>query len=836
MRNHSSSAGITMFICTIGLLASVLAAHAASISGPSAPGVGPGERLGQRILLPNQWYLDPVGDQRQLGYFPMNMRLSPDGKYLAVLHCGASDHELMVFETGRVRPISTTAFPNSYYGLVFSSDGSKVYISGGESEVIHVYSFADGYLYAPETVRIAPERERKVPGGMDISPDGKLLATTENWGNAVDIIDVASLSVIARVPFESEARPYDCKFSRDGKTLYASLWGKAAVAVIDVLAPDAGAPVRIPTGDHPNEMALTRNGKRLFVANANANTVSVIDTAAGRVVETLNTALYPDSLEGSTPNSLDFSPEGTQLFVANADNNSVVVFDISEFGQSKPVGSIPVGWYPTSVRVSKGGETLYVANGKGFSPVANPQGPNPYLRVGKRRTFEQHIKLMLPGTLSIVPMPTAEEFSDYTARVYACSPYRRDQQPVAAPPKNNPVPATVGGPSPIKYCIYIIKENRTYDQVFGDIPEGNGDPSLCLFPEKYSPNHHAIAREFVLLDNFYVESQVSADGHEWSTGAYATDFVQKTWPSVYGGHGLAYPSEGAFPIAFPSAGYIWDKCREANVSYRSYGEFIDNARVVGEPGSTNVEALKGHFDPYYRSYDLDYLDIDRAKRFIEEFEELVREKELPSFIIMSLPNDHTAGTRTGSYTPRAMVADNDLALGMVIEAVSKSPVWKETTIFVVEDDAQNGPDHVDAHRTVALVASPYTRGRGKDSTFYSTASMLRTMELILGLQPMSQFDAGARPMYNAFRSTPDTRPYECRPVPEEMRFRKNSPDAWGIELSARLNLEKQDAADDILFNEIIWRSIKGGDSPMPAPVRAAFVRPIESDEDKKPHT
>jgi phospholipase C len=341
----------------------------------------------------------------------------------------------------------------------------------------------------------------------------------------------------------------------------------------------------------------------------------------------------------------------------------------------------------------------------------------------------------------------------------------------------------VGDASPIKHCIYIIKENRTYDQVLGDMPEGNGNGDLCLFPEKYTPNHHALAREFVLLDNFYVESQVSADGHEWSTGAYATDFVQKTWPSSYGGHGLRYPSEGAFPIAFPTAGYIWDRCHQAGVSYRSYGEFIDNAREVGKPGTTNVESLKNHFDPYFRSYDLDYLDIDRAARFIDEFETFVNSGTLPQFIIMRLPNDHTAGTKIGSHTPRAMVADNDLALGMVVEAVSRSAIWKETAIFVVEDDAQNGPDHVDAHRTVAFVASPYTHGRGRDSTFYSTASMLRTMELILGLEPMSQFDAGARPMYNAFHSTPDTRPYECRPVPEEMRSRRNSPDMWGTEQS-----------------------------------------------------
>ena len=830
MGNRSSLNRFVVLTIAAGVFISAFCGAGFGDSETGSSGVRPGERPGQRILLPTQWYLDPVGDQRPLGDFPMNMRLSPDGRYLAVLHCGAGQHELMVFDTTETRLTSRIVMPNCYYGLAFSHDGSKVYISGGETEVVYRYTFADGYLHTPETVRIAREDARKVPGGIDVSPDDTLLAVTENWGNALDFIDIAAQRVTDRVRFGKEARPYDCKFSPDGKTVYVSLWGKSAVAFVDVDAPDASVPKTVATGDHPNEMVLTADGTRLFVANANVNTVSVIDTAAGRVVETLNTALYPDSLEGSTPNSLAISLDGTRLFVANADNNSIAAFDISRPGQSAPLGFIPVGWYPTSVRVSNDGETLYVANGKGFSPVANPEGPHPYWRTDRRRSFEQHVKLMLPGTLSIVPMPTAAEFVEYTGRVYACSPYRRDKQPVAEPQEGSPIPAKVGEPSPIKHCIYILKENRTYDQVLGDMPEGNGDADLCLFPEKYTPNHHAIAREFVLLDNFYVESQVSADGHEWSTGAYATDFVQKTWPSVYGDHGLRFPSEGAFPIAFPSAGYIWDKCREAGVSYRSYGEFIDNAAEVGRPGTTNVESLEGHFDPYFRSYDLEYLDVDRAKRFIEEFDAFVEKGTLPQFIIMRLPNDHTSGTKIGTYTPRAMVADNDLALGMVVEAVSKSAVWNETAIFIVEDDAQNGPDHVDAHRTVAFVASPYTRGRGRDNTFYSTASMLRTIELALGLQPMSQFDAGARPMYNAFRSEPDTRPYSCRPVPEEIRSRKNLEGAWGADLSAKLNLEKEDSADDILFNDIIWRSIRGADSPMPPPVRAAFIHPIEPDE------
>jgi YVTN family beta-propeller protein len=819
------------------------------ISGSQESPLRPGEIEPNRVLLPNQWYLDPVGDDRPLGQFPMNMQLSPDGRYLAVAHCGAGDHEIKVFRTGGNALVSSVVLLNVYYGIAFSPDGTRLFVSGGEDEVVHTFDFVEGFLSNPASIRIAPVKERHVPCGMEVSPDGTWLAVTETWGNAVGVWNIETGAMRWRHDFGAESRPYDCAFSPDGARLYASLWGQAKVAIVPLEGDGIGEPILVETGDHPNELLLTADGSRLFVANANVNTVSVIDTGSLRVTETLNTALYPDALEGSTPNSLAISPDGGRLFIANADNNSVAVFDISEPGKSRSLGAIPVGWYPTSVRVSSDGSTIYVANGKGFSSNANPRGPNPYMRDDTRRTYEQHAKLMTPGALSIIPMPSAEQMPALTARVRACSPYREDKAPVAAPGAGNPIPAQIGEPSPIKYCIYVIKENRTYDQIFGDMPEGHGDPGLCLFPETYTPNHHALAREFVLLDNFYVESQVSADGHEWTTGAYATDFVQKTWPSSYGGHGLTYPSEGRWPIAYPNAGYIWDKCREAGVSYFSFGEFIDNPKrketdlaqeetgtielsdleAYYEPATTLVETLQGHFDPYYNGWDLDYLDVDRAKRFISEFHRMLDEGSLPQFTIVRLPNDHTSGTKEGSFTPRAMVADNDLALGMIVEAVSKSAVWPETAFFIVEDDAQNGPDHIDAHRTVAIVVSPYTRGRGVDHTMYSTASMLRTMELILGLQPMSQYDAGALPMYNTFQATADSSSYTCRPVPEEMRNVRNSADAWGADLSARLNFEKEDAADDLVFNEIVWRSIKGADHPMPAPVRAAFVFPVDDE-------
>ena len=356
-----------------------------------------------------------------------------------------------------------------------------------------------------------------------------------------------------------------------------------------------------------------------------------------------------------------------------------------------------------------------------------------------------------------------------------------------------------------------------------------------------TPNHHKLVRQFVLLDNFYCEGEVSADGHMWSMAAYATDYVEKVWPLTYRrGPGAddkskkitGYPSEGdKDSLERPAGGYIWDRAAEANVSYFSFGEWVQNGKTPDDPAKARVKALEGHFDPKFRGYDLEYPDVKRADRFIEKLKEWEKDGDLPRLTILRLPNDHTSGTRVDKLTPTAMVADNDLALGRVVEAVSKSKFWKETAIFVVEDDAQNGPDHVDAHRTVALVISPYTKRRFVDSTMYSTASMLRTMELILGLRPMSQFDAAARPMYHSFQPTPDLGTYE-HVVPDVDREEKNQPTAWGTKQSEQFDLSTEDAADDLLFNEVIWRSVKGARSPMPAPVRSAFVFPhLKKDDD-----
>jgi DNA-binding beta-propeller fold protein YncE len=823
-------AATTALLLSAGLLLTLTRAQEAVAPKPAAPPrLLPGVQPGGAVLLPNQWSLHPAGKQIALGDFPVNLALHPGGRYLAVLHAGYGEHEVAVIDLERQKIVSRVTLRQAFYGLCFAPDGRRLFASGGETEVVHFFDFADGYLGRHSEVRVAPEGEKFVACGLAVNDTGGKLFVAGPWGGCVRVLplDESNVSWIT-VPTGKDSYPYTCLPDKSGKYAYVSLWNQARVAVVRLS--DWGVVDRWPTEQHPTEMALSPDGKRLYVACANSTKVSVLDTARGEGLETIACSLYPSARVGNTPNSVALTPDGQMLFVANADNNNVAVFNVAEPGKAKPLGFIPVGWYPTSVRYNPADKHLYVANGKGTTPLANPQGPNPLLP--PNATVRQYIAGLFHGTLSVIDLPTPARMAEYSKQAYACSPLRRDDGVTAAVPEGNPIPGKVGDPSPIKHVIYVIKENRTYDQVFGDVKEGNGDPNLCLFGEKVTPNHHRLAREFVLLDNFYCDGEVSADGHEWSMGAYATDFVEKAWPVVYRGgvkDKIGYPSEGQYAIATPAGGYIWDRCAEAKLTYRSYGEYIDNGKKPGDPGKAAVKGLEGHFDPKFRGFDLDYPDQKRADRFLEELADFEKHDNLPRFIVLRLPNDHTSGTKPGAPTPTAQVADNDLALGRVVEGVSRSKFWKETAIFVIEDDAQNGSDHVDAHRTVALAISPYCRRGHVDSGLYSTSSMLRTMELILGLKPMSQFDAAARPMYGSFQAKADARPYQ-HVVPDADLKETNKKTAWGAKLSEGFDLTREDAADDLRLNEVIWRSVRGPDSPMPPPVRAAFVFPHRKKE------
>jgi hypothetical protein len=435
------------------------------------------------------------------------------------------------------------------------------------------------------------------------------------------------------------------------------------------------------------------------------------------------------------------------------------------------------------------------------------------------------------GTVQIVDIEKHRaDLRKLTEQVFKNCPYNDDLLAKAKPSRSGSVvPAQVGAGSPIKHVIYIIKENRTYDQVLGDMPKGNGDARLTLFGKDVTPNHHKLADEFALLDNLYCDAEVSRDGHAWSNAAYATDFVEKLWPASYAGKSDAPYTEAATP----ASGYIWDMCKTKGLTYRSYGEYASQEDETA-PMTARVPGLMGHVSPKYLNWGA--RDPENAKEFIREFDEYVANyeiddpgKRLPSFIVMGLPEDHTAGTRPGRPTPRAAVASNDYGLGLIVDRVSHSPYWKETAIFVIQDDSQDGPDHVDARRTVGFVLSPYTKRNSVDSTFYTTSSMLRTMELLLGLPPMSQYDAAAIPMYNALSDTADLTPYE-HVEPTIDLAEVNMKTAWGADASEKMNLAELDEAPMDELNEIIWKSIHGADSEMPLPVHRFAAASLASAE------
>lgn len=835
----------------------------------------PGRKADGSVLLPNRWSLLPAGTQIDVADLPVNIAVHPEGRFAAVLHCGYSAHEIHVIDIAKAAVVQRVKVDEAFYGIEFAESGRRLYASGAGNEVVRVFDFerSSGALGAEQRIALRDVKERGIPAGLALSANADSLYVANVLGQNVARVDLSNPSApVVDIGFGANVRPpkavnpsdekttpsldersvvkraeaaldpadpaapypYACRLDERRGRLYVSLWAQSEVAVIDLKTNLVTA--RWKTEEHPNEMLLTKNGRLLYVANAHRNTVTVIDTEQGVAVETIWAALHPKSPPGATPNSLALSPDEKLLFVANANINTLAVCDVSVRGKSRSLGFIPTGWYPTSVRVTPDGKKLLVANGKGISSKANPNGPQP----GRKRppgTTDEYIGGLFKGTVSIIDIPGREAFLSqleaYTAQAYRCSPLGKGDAPTSFRPKDSPVPGSLGEASPIKHCIYIVKENRTYDQVFGDVKEGNGDPNLCLFPRNVTPNHHKLAKEFVLLDSFYVEGEVSADGHEWSMAAYASDYVEKFWPLSYGhskSKKYSYPSEGHVPIATPAGGYLWDSAAEAKVTFRTYGEFVQNGKKIGDPCTARLKSLEGRFDPGFRSFDMDYPDCKRADRFISELKRFEQEGEMPRLQVVRLSQDHTSGTSPGKWTPTACVAENDLALGRLVEAVSHSKFWATTAIFVVEDDAQNGPDHVDAHRTVALAISPYIRRGSVDSTMYSTSSMLRTMELILGMRPMSQFDAAAMPMYRSFQSKADVRPYNAAHAEVDVE-EVNSKLAWGSARSKKMNFLREDAADDLALNEIIWRSVRGSENKMPAPVRAAFVFARAGDKD-----
>jgi YVTN family beta-propeller protein len=776
-----------------------------------------------KLSLPNGWGLTPVGRSLPLGDLPLNIAVSRSRKLMAVTNNGQSVHSIQLIDPDTEQQLDSVIVPKSWYGLTFSADEKKLYLSGGHDNWILVYSINNRKLALQDSIILGPKWPNKIgPAGIAIDDARQILYVVTREDKMLYVVDLATKRTMQKYQLAGEA--YACLLSPNKKELYISCWGCDRVYVFDTHKNNITA--EIPVGDNPNELCLNSKGTYLYVANSNDNSVSVIDVAARKQIETLNTALYPDAPSGSTTNGLALSRNEKTLYIANADNNCLSVFDVSEPVKSKSKGFIPVGWYPTNVKLI--GKKIFVSNGKGFSSKANFWGPNPF---GNKQTVEHHegdpalpkgvqyIGGLFQGTMSIVDEPTPAQLAVYSQVVYRNTPYNKAKELLTLGEEGNPVPRRVGDPSPIKYVFYVIKENRTYDQVLGDMKEGNGEPRLVLFGENITPNQHALAREFVLLDNFYVDGEVSADGHNWTMGAYATDFLEKNWVSSYGGRGGSYNGEGTREVANNKGGFIWDHCKRGGVSYRSYGEFVDD-------GKPNIPVLKGHVCPYFTGYDNTVQDTTRFYQWKRDFDSLLNVNAVPRFNSVRFSNDHTEGLRKGRPTPYAHVADNDLAVGLFVEYLSKSPIWKETAIFIVEDDAQNGADHVDAHRSTAYVAGGFVKRRLVDHTMYSTSSILRTMELILGIPPMTQYDAAAEPMWRCFSATTDPRPFKAVPANIDLHERNTAMNEWQLR-SEKFDLTKEDRVPDLEFNIVLWHGLKGSDVPFPGPKRAAFYKPIK---------
>jgi YVTN family beta-propeller protein len=807
------------------------------------------DSMGQKkVLLPNGWSLMPAGHSLPLGDLPLNIAVSSSRRYLAVTNNGQSTQTIQLIDAVKERILDSVIIPKSWLGLAFSADEQFLYASGGNDNRILKYKISAGdkhgapgdhaqKLVLVDSIALGKRWPEKIsPAGLAIDDRRGLLYVVTKDNNSLYIVDLGGKTVVQR--FELGGEAYTCILSKDGSELYITCWGCDRLLVFDTRH-RRFAGEGIPVGDNPNDMCLTKNGRWLFVANANDNSVSVIDIRERKVVETLNAALYPNSLPGSTTNALALSGDEKTLYVANADNNCLAVFDVSKPGAGSSKGFIPVGWYPTAVQVIGG--RIWVANGKGMSSMANPFGPNPIARRQEvnyqrgdlhRAQPVQYIAGLFKGTMSIIPEPDQQQLADYSARVYQNTPYTKMGEMAASGEAGNPIPMKVGDRSPIRYVFYFIKENRTYDQVLGDCREGNGDTSLVLFGERVTPNQHALVKEFALLDNFYVNAEVSADGHNWSMGAYATDYLEKTWPTAYGGRGGEYDAEGNRAIANNKGGFIWDDCQRAGVSYRSYGEFGEGngAKKNGQPNPL-VTALRGHYCASFTGWDLSVPDTTRFSEWRADFDSLVAAGGLPQLNVIRIGNDHTAGLRRGQPTPFAYVADNDLAVGEFVEYLSKSPIWNESVVIILEDDAQNGPDHVDAHRSPCYMAGGLVRRHFIDHTMYTTTSVLRTIELILGIPPMTQYDAAATPMWKCFTAVADPTPYVALPANIDLREKNVAVNEWSRK-SAGLDLTREDRVPDHLFNEILWKGIKGDRAPLPVPKRAAFVRSVrETDDD-----
>ncbi|QGY43429.1 beta-propeller fold lactonase family protein [Maribellus comscasis] len=797
------------------------------------------------ILVPSNQLLNPAGFQVIMPGRPVDLVPIPGKNLIAVKNKNSLDL-IRISDRTIVQSLEIPGSGSSVTGIYYSEKNSRLYLTDAGNR-IHTASLDDSNIMKWETPIVLPQPAaggNSFPGGLAFDEQQNTILVTLSRNNSVALIDMADALIteipVGIAPFDvvlkSESKAYVTNWGgrvpKEGESTYNSsgsqvlvdpetgIANSGSVSVIDLNKFTEEKSIEV--GLHPSGMVFNADKSLLFVACANSDIISVIDTESDEVVEEISVRMNHELPFGSSPNALAISPDGETLYVANGTDNAVCVVEATEPFSIK--GYIPTGWYPGSVAVDNSGTNLYVANVKGIG--SRNQRTD-------RKGYNSHDHM---GSISIIPLPSEDELKAMTEIAIKNNSLSPNNTYVNSKNKKVAVPVLPGQTSHFKHVVYIIKENRTYDQVFGDMPQGDGDTSLVHFGYEVTPNHHKLAETFILMDNYYCSGILSADGHQWTNEAFVTDYIEKS----FGGFTRSYPYDGDDALAYASSGFIWDNVLKNGLTFRNYGEFVNavikprnasftdiyndflnGTKNVSIRAEANLEQLKPYICPTFIGFPNKVPDVYRANEFSKELQEFEKNNNFPNFIIMLLPNDHTSGTRPGVPTPRAAVADNDLALGQIIEAISNSRFWKETCIFVTEDDPQAGLDHIDGHRTVGMVISPYTKRNKVISTYYSQINMVRTMENILGIPPMNQFDLLAEPMLECFTETPDFTPYkalqnnipldELNPPLESLNGQKR----YWAKKSMEQDLDDYDRIEEDTFNRIIWHATKGYDRPYP---------------------
>ena len=751
--------------------------------------------------LPTGVRLDAVGESVELGSMPLNIVPAPGREKAVVVLSGWREQGIQIVDLKSRKVTQTLLQDGAFYGASFSPDGRMLYVSGGNTDLLFVYSWKNGAATLANKFELANAKTSdgtgtSYPAGIAVARNGNFVYVAENVGDHLAVADASTGKIVQRFP--TDHYPYGVALGGDGH-LFVSAWGGTTISDFRVLADGKLAYLgRIEVGRHPSALAIA--GPRLYVALAGSDRVAIVDIRSRKVTGYLHDSAPGAPPEGSTPNALAISEDQRRLLVAEGDNNAVAMFDLAT---GKTIGRVPTDWYPTAV--AEVGSQMLILSGKGRGTRANPDGPVPLTNwpFGKPLAYALG---QLNGSLRMLQSTiSSAELAAFSRRVAVANNWQQRRATRRYPP--------------FKHVIYIIKENRTYDQVLGDVNEGDGDASLVYFPDiKVTPNHHALARRFGLFDRFIVNAEVSSQGHIWSTAAYVTDYGEKVIPSSYAGKRGDPDGEDSDQ---PERGFLWTLAKRSGITFRDYGEM-----VKGNPGwPVTQHELGADINTDYVPFDLVTQDQKRADVWIDELQRFVRDGNMPQLELLWLPMDHLTAARPGKCTPFACMADNDLALGRIVQALSHSPYWKDTVIFVLEDDAQAGPDHVDSHRSPFYAISAYNRP-GTVHRFANTTDVVAAIEDILSMGRLSKFDYFSRSLADIFAAAPDLTPYDAIAPTQDLND-KNPQNTAAAHMSEGLDLSAPDRIDDEVYNRILWLMLKG-DAPPPAAHNWAPLHALEA--------